>query len=175
MSDYSGVFLKARFSVLKSSLSFVFTFLFSLQVLSADKKFPVSPDLVITPGTLCTTPSQYRYPEKIPYCVRNVDSSTKAEIFKEYDSKLGFETTQMERSQFKIDHFIPLCMGGSNDKENLWPQHKTIYEKTDLLEQQACEKMALGRLKQADAVELIREAKLSLHKAEDVLDYVQAL
>lgn len=167
--------MKVRSHVLKSSLTLFLIALFSLQAFAIDKKYPLGPDLTMTPGTLCTKPDQYRYPEKIPYCTRDVESTTKAQVFREYDSKLGFETTQMERSQFKIDHFIPLCMGGSNEVTNLWPQHKTVYEKTDLLEQQACEKMAKGVLKQSDAVELIREAKIHLQKAEDVLEYVQAL
>jgi hypothetical protein len=137
--------------------------------------YPTTPHEELTPGALCERPSQKRYPEGIPYCSRDVEPSTKRAVMEEYDRTLGYRTTQMERSQFKIDHFIPLCMGGSNREENLWPQHRTVYEQTDPLEGLACEKMAQGRLLQKDAVAMIREAKYDLKKAPVILRRLQSL
>ncbi len=130
----------------------------------ASGEFPIGPDANLTPGELCHQPDSYRYREKIAYCVRDVSTYTKAEIFAQYDS-IGFNTRSMKRKAFKIDHYIPLCAGGANTIENLWPQHESIYKITDALEAKICEKMGQGRLKQADAVTIVKHAKNHL---EDV-------
>lgn len=141
----------------------------------ANDDYPTSPDPKLTPGSVCTTPSSQRYPERINYCERDVDTSLKREIMKRYDRELGYRVTRMDRMQFKIDHYIPLCMGGSNDESNLWPQHRTVYERTDELEFILCEKMKEGRLKQSVAIQYIKRAKLHLEQAEDVLHEVNGL
>ena len=66
-------------------------------------------------------------------------------------------------------------MGGSNDHENLWPQHQSIYVITDPLEQEACEAMAEGKLSQAKAVELIKTAKNNLSMVSKIRAYVAGL
>ncbi len=137
--------------------------------------YPKGPDAQMTPGEVCHNPSELRYPEKIPYCKRNVDTSLKVQIIKAYDQNLGFAIQTMPRSKFKIDHYIPLCMGGSNEKENLWPQHESVFTLTDPLEQEACEKMADGSLPQAKAIELIRQAKNDLSKIAQIRAYVHSL
>lgn len=137
--------------------------------------FPVSPDLQLTPGSLCDRPDSKRYPEGVPYCSRHVRSELKVKIIKTYDSKLGYYITSMNRDHFKIDHFIPLCMGGSNNPDNLWPQHYSVFTITDPMEPLLCNKMAEGKLRQADAVELIRRGKLNLNEVPAILDYVQKL
>lgn len=137
--------------------------------------FPKGPDAQMTPGEVCHNPTEYRYPEKIAYCKRNVDTSLKNQIIRAYDQNLGFGIGSMPRNKFKIDHFIPLCMGGSNEKENLWPQHESVYNLTDPLEQEACEKMAEGKLLQANAMELIREAKLDLSKVAEIRQHIHGL
>lgn len=137
--------------------------------------YPKGPDAQMTPGDLCHRPTELRYAEKIAYCKRNVDTSTKNQIIKAYDQNLGFGIGSMPRNKFKIDHFIPLCMGGSNEKENLWPQHESVYNLTDPLEQEACEKMAEGKLLQEEAVALIREAKLNLSKVAEVRKLIHDL
>lgn len=143
--------------------------------MAGNQAFPTGPDLSLTPGALCDTPTQYRYPEHIPYCRRDVESGLKQQIFVEYDEKLGYHTRQIARNQFKIDHYIPLCAGGSNEQENLWPQHESVYKVTDPMEPLVCEKMAAGRLKQADAIVLIREGKADLSKVPEILRHLQSL
>ncbi len=137
-------------------------------------KFPDGPDQKITPGDICRSGTK-RYPEGISYCNRDVDSKLKNVIMDQYDHNLGFDTMEMPRGDFKIDHLIPLCAGGSNDQSNLWPQHKSVYAVTDPLEPLVCEKMAAGRLLQKDAIELIKKAKLDLNQAHNVLAYVKGL
>lgn len=131
-------------------------------------KFPIGPDPVLTPGALCERPTARRYPEHIAYCERNVSSEEKREIFQKYD-QTGFRTREMQRGAFKIDHLIPLCMGGSNSAKNLWPQHESIYNITDPLEPVLCDKMAQGRLKQQKAVEIILYAKAHLDEVPKIL------
>lgn len=140
----------------------------------AGGNFPKGPDAALTPGALCDRPDTYRYPEKIKYCERDVSTGTKAGIFQKYD-QLGYRTRTMKRQLFKIDHYIPLCAGGSNEVKNLWPQHESVYQVTDQLEALICEKMAAGRLKQKDAVELIVQAKNNLDQVREITDHVRSL
>jgi hypothetical protein len=155
-------------------------FLAALLVLStatgfARESFPTGPDERLTPGTLCARPDAYRYPEKIAYCNRDVESNLKRAIMRRYDAELGYEVTKMDRMRFKIDHFIPLCMGGGNDEKNLWPQHESVYKQTDDLEFMLCEKMKEGKLKQVEAIQYIKRAKYHLEEADPILDKVSAL
>jgi hypothetical protein len=157
------------------SYALVCLFLVGSANLTLAADYPVSPDPRLTPGSLCDRPSEKRYPEGIPYCARRVSSETKREVMVEYDRQLGFRVTQMNRQVFKIDHYIPLCMGGSNEDQNLWPQHESVYAVTDPLEGPMCEKMAKGKLRQSEAVELIKRAKADLGEARKMLSYVLAL
>jgi len=141
----------------------------------ADDRFPIGPDSKLTPGSLCARGNSHRYPENIPYCNRSVSSGRKKDIIHDYDAILGYHVSEMNRQLFKIDHYIPLCMGGSNETSNLWPQHESVYNITDPLEGAACIKMAEGRLLQRDAVQLIREGKADLKKARSILEYIQNL
>lgn len=138
-------------------------------------RFPKNPDLAQTPGKLCTTPSEHRYPEQIDYCERDVDTYTKNSIIAKYDTLFGYEIRSMKRLDFKIDHLIPLCAGGANSEENLWPQHKSVYAITDPIEPVLCEKMSQGKLKQADAVKLILKAKMNLGQAPAIFKELQRL
>lgn len=138
-------------------------------------RFPKNPDLAQTPGRLCTTPTEHRYPEQIAYCERDVDTYMKNSIIAKYDTLFGYEIRSMKRMDFKIDHLIPLCAGGANSEENLWPQHKSVYAITDPIEPVLCEKMAQGKLKQTDAVKMILKAKLNLDLAPGILKELQRL
>lgn len=147
--------------------------LFSLATLASTAAFaadfPQGPAKELTPGALCEKPDQRRYPERIAYCRRDVDVSTKEEVVSEYDSRFGYRIAQIGRDHFKIDHYIPLCMGGGNDIDNLWPQHLSISAVTDKLEEQACNQMSRGKLLQARAVEMIRAGKADLSKVPALL------
>ncbi len=135
-----------------------------------DQRFPTSPQPSLTPGALCVTPNEYRYPEKIPYCNRDVDGALKDQIVQRYDATFGYQIGKMGRRIFKIDHYIPLCMGGSNDETNLWPQHPSVYINTDPLEDMLCRKMFEGKLKQVDAIRLIKQAKANPSQAKTIVE-----
>lgn len=138
-------------------------------------QYPLAPDPGLTPGSLCTQPDEFRYAEHIAYCSRHVKSALKHNIIADYDSKLGYSIDRMNRGEFKIDHYIPLCMGGSNSRSNLWPQHRSIYMETDDMEGPLCEKMAEGVLSQADAVKLIKEGKNDLSRIPEIMTYINGL
>ena len=137
--------------------------------------FPDGPHPEMTPGALCENSSTYRYDEHIMYCERSVSSSTKNKIIQAYDEELGYGIRKMPRNDFKIDHFIPLSIGGSNSVLNLWPQHKSVYEYSDPLESQVSDLMVKGRIKQAEAVQVIRDCKLHLERCEELSAYLDTL
>jgi hypothetical protein len=130
-------------------------------------EYPKSPLSSLTPGELCSTPTEFRYPERIAYCERDVSGELKEMVFEDY-RRAGFVLPRNERSSYKIDHFIPLCAGGANTAENLWPQHQTVYEITDSLEKLACDKLKLGLISQRNVVSLIKRAKMDLRQVRAV-------
>lgn len=129
--------------------------------------YPKAPIAKLTPGELCDRPARYRYPENIAYCERNVSVEQKSQIFAAYREN-GFRLNLSDRSSYKIDHYLPLCAGGSNNNENLWPQHVSVGVVTDGLEQLGCEKMAQGKITQAKFVLLIKRVKNDLTQASAV-------
>jgi len=135
---------------------------------TGEDRYPLFPVESMTPGTACQNPSEYRYPEHIPYCIRSVSSALKKKIIKTYDKTFHYTIGSMPRNDFKIDHYIPLCMGGSNDIANLWPQHKSVYIHTDDLEQKLCLYMEQGRMKQVEAISYIKLVKNNLDQAQRV-------
>ena len=154
------------------SLSLLFCFL-ACNAFAVD--YPKAPHEQLTPGSLCTNPTSYRYPERIAYCERDVSSAKKDEIFSLYRSRLGFKLAPGTRSSYKIDHFIPLCAGGSNNKDNLWPQHISLFTLTDPIEGVGCEKLKEGRISQRDFINLIKEVKYNISEASSVLRKLQTL
>lgn len=158
-----------KFLILVNSL------LLSTSLFAFGTSYPTGPDLKLTPGKLCDKPTAYRYPEHVAYCDRDVTYETKEALIKTYDTQLGFNIESMNRADFKIDHLIPLCAGGSNDTVNLWPQYKNVYEVTDPVEPLICDKMAAGRLSQADAVKFVLRAKMDLTQVPAVLKQLNSL
>lgn len=144
---------------MKTPTCFVNALLLVASAALAGERFPEMPDDRLTPGSTCATPDAHRYPEQVPYCNRDVSGDTKRGIFQTYDEQLGYQTRQMNRADFKIDHLIPLCAGGSNEVSNLWPQHVSIYNLTDGVEQIACQLMAEGKMSQQEAISRILEMK----------------
>ncbi len=163
----------AKFSLRLTS--FLFVLIHFSTLMAQNGRFPIKPDPNLTPGQLCAVADEIRYPEKIKYCERDVATFTKQSIILTYDAKLNYSIRLQNRSDFKIDHYIPLCMGGSNERQNLWPQHKSVYFHTDPLEGLLCEKMKYGRIKQAAAIDLIRQAKNDLSKIPEILRYAKRL
>ncbi|WP_408095746.1 hypothetical protein ACJVC5_11935 [Peredibacter sp. HCB2-198] len=144
------------------------------QALAAN--YPIRADRRLTPGKFCEPQlaTEYRYQEQIPYCERDVTTELKNEIFAAY-RKLGYTLNSANRSDYKIDHYIPLCLGGSNDRTNLWPQHVSIYNITDSIEALTCEKLQQNRINRRDAVTVLLTVKNDLSKAKEAMKYLRSL
>lgn len=136
--------------------------------------YPLNPDPGLTPGSLCTEPDSYRHPEQIPYCERNVNSFLKESIFIAYKRDLGYRLTG-DRNLYKIDHLIPLCAGGSNNRDNLWPQHVKLSTITDQIESVGCEKLSKEKITQKALIELVIRAKMDLTQAPKILKGLKKL
>ena len=104
-----------------------------------------------------------------------MSAETKQALIKAYDQQFGYKIESMSRNDFKIDHLIPLCAGGSNDVTNLWPQNRKVYEITDPVEPLICAQMEAGKLTQAQAVILVLKAKNNLDQVPDVLKTLNSL
>lgn len=124
----------------------------------AAPQFPVKPNPEVTQGDFCTPKDkdfvEYRYKEKIPYCIRNVSRYTKEEVYDMYG------VPEKCRTEYTVDHYIPLSMGGSNQVVNLWPEHKLVKATRQNLEMEVYTELRNGRISQAEAVEIVTQAKL---------------
>jgi hypothetical protein len=112
----------------------------------------------MTTGSTCTTSDpdfdRLRYGEQIPYCARNVSREEKALIYEAYG------VPSRCRKEYTIDHFIPLSLGGTNHRDNLWPEAKSIKALRQDLELDLYKKMSQGQVTQAEAIKIIVDAKL---------------
>lgn len=137
-------------------LLFYVSLLFTLAVLASPIRHQV-PIKDYTTGSLCTKDDkdfrEYRYKEQIPYCERNVSTKTKTEIYDAYQIPLN------ERGDYTIDHFIPLSIGGTNHKDNLWAEHKSIKASRGDFELQTYLKLSRGEITQAEAIEAVLNEK----------------
>lgn len=138
------------------------------------KDYPIAADPTLTPGVRCTHPDEMRYPERIPYCERSVSKSVKDGVIRAYD-KLGYHLEEMPRNKIKIDHYIPLCMGGDNAKGNLWPQYEAVYNQTDALEERLCQALARGLITQDESIDQMLYAKSHLDEAATILAKIKAM
>jgi hypothetical protein len=108
--------------------------------------------LVLTPtppmGALCTvsSPGFHDTAQGFPRCSRKVSEATKKAVLKAY------QISWADRDRYEVDHYIPLCMGGSNDRANLWPEPWTHAKRKDVLENRLCRQIRNGTITQADAV-----------------------
>ena len=137
-------------------LFWVFLFIFlSQQGLAAD--FPFVPRGIWTSGSLCTAKNpdfkKYAYKERIAKCHRSVSSAQKRRIYEKY------KVPSKCRRHYTIDHFIPLSMGGTNEPDNLWPEHKNIKATRQDLEFDVFLELRDGRITQETAIDIIIQEK----------------
>ena len=128
-------------------LAVVVTLLPSFHVQGAE------PDDSVTPGALCrhSDPDfdKYAYSEKIAHCRRHVTAAMKKEVADQYG------VPKKDYSKYEFDHLYPLCAGGANSVENLWPQpHAEALEK-DKIEDEVCQGMKAGTMTQKQAIRKI--------------------
>ncbi len=109
----------------------------------------------LSPGCLCSTEdpdfSEFRYPENIPYCARNVTTGKKNEIKNKYSIE------PQDRPNFEIDHRLPLWLGGSNRDCNLMPIEKEKHLNKNEIENEIRLLIENGKITQELAVKKIQE------------------
>lgn len=107
-------------------------------------------DQALTPGALCTEDDPdfdgYRYAERVPHCRRDVSTGLKRSVAASYG------ISDRERQNYQIDHLIPLALGGSNARANLWPVVRDEAQRKAEVEQRLYDQLASGQISQADAI-----------------------
>jgi len=97
----------------------------------AGSKYPYLPNPQLTPGVVQSTSAAEVCEPGYPERARNVTATTKKRVYQAY----GIDKDQCVKG-CKIDHLIPLSIGGANDPKNLWPHEYgadwNVYAKTRL-------------------------------------------
>jgi hypothetical protein len=125
---------------------------------SVTHAYPTRPNPVETQGERCNQNDsdfkEFRYNEQIPYCIRNVDSRKKTQIYDAY--RIPVEC----RHRYTIDHFLPLSIGGNNSDFNLWPEHKLVKATRPKLEIELYNSIKNGLITQEEAIKIIKNEKM---------------
>ncbi len=166
----SVVVVKRAQSILSIGLALLFS-----NLAHARNEQRLVPDQRLTPGAVCTTPDEYRYPAQIPYCRRILPNSVKDIVIQKYNQVHLMGIHLGNRRCYKVDHLIPLCLGGANDLTNLWPQHVRAGRFTDPLEPLLCQKLAENKVTQAHAIRIILDAKSHPAQSFQIYRYVETL
>ena len=118
------------------SLAFIVAIGIALPVLA--EELPIRPDDTLTPGVVGSA-------EFADVCGL-VDGQTYSQRHRETTQKMKNEayaaySVNKAGREFEIDHRVPLCIGGADDPQNLWPelgwQHPSFHDK-DRLEARVC-------------------------------------
>ena len=152
------------------SVSWVFALFLSLTLLvpvgsaaHVDHLIPVVPNPELTTGALCSESDpdfvEYRYPEQVPWCRRNVWSRDRRAVYRAYNIP---QECQAGHHPYIIDHFIPLSLGGSNSHTNLWPEHHLVGKHWGEFEYELFLRLSDGEITQQEAIEAIIRAKTQL-------------
>ncbi len=106
-----------------------------------------------TQGTLCTIYDVDYMGDRFnaPRCRRNVDKRKKRSVYLRYKQK--------KSGSFIVDHIIPLGIGGNNDIDNLWPQHKSV--SSTKLEYETFKKVKYGEINIFEARNIIHNFKFA--------------
>jgi hypothetical protein len=108
--------------------------------------YPKVPKIWQHPGDFCTRNdkdfSHFDYPDRVARCDRNVSYEMKNQVCQDYGV--------YNRKGYTVDHIIPLSLGGSNSRKNLWCQSRKIF--TGHLEYYYYRMVRDGKMRHAQAV-----------------------
>lgn len=117
-------------------------------------KYPYLPSTELTPGAVATTDVSVICEKGYPQRARKVSMATKNKVYRVH----GVDKEQCTKG-CKIDHLIPLAIGGSNDIKNLWPHEYgaewNVFAKTRL-EVKLRKEVCTGKLPIVEAQNCIR-------------------
>ncbi len=135
---------------------------------SVAQAYPVVPVSDLTPGEYCTeTDSNFlylRYEEQVPFCKRRVKKQLKDRVYEAYNIPARC------RSQYTVDHLIPLSMGGNNSIKNLWPEHHRVKELRMDLESEVHFQLEMGVITRDEAVAQVLEDKFLVRPPAEYLE-----
>lgn len=112
------------------------TFLLSSALLAVS---PEQPDPALTPGEVFNVTKERVCSPRYATNVRHVTREMKRAVFKRYHVKYFPHA-------YQIDHLVPLCLGGRNSLENLWPEPIERALESDKVERRACHDVCAGRI-----------------------------
>lgn len=131
------------------------------------QNYPLYPKRSLTPGDIDRKLTQEYLCSHSTKERRNVPEARKKFVYKQY--KVAYP---QPKGSYELDHFISLCLGGTNSEDNLWPQGKDLvydgtrrgsdgwaarlgFHEKDRLETYACREMCKGNLTLDQARKLI--------------------
>ena len=108
----------------------------------------VRPNATLTPGDVLPATRGEICSSGYSKRVRDVSSQLKRDIYAAYG------ITSHQPGEYEVDHLIPLGVGGSNDKRNLWPEPINVKpgaKQKDDLENELHNRVCDGRIDLAQA------------------------
>jgi len=103
--------------ILSSSTAFA---TYGIQIKTSHCIVSTLPDYACSPGAVLTTNTKVICVSGYTKTVRDVSTTTKKVVFKEYD------IPYTQHSNYEVDHIVSLELGGSNDISNLYPESYLI-------------------------------------------------
>lgn len=105
--------------------------------LAATAQTPAIPDPHFTPGAIDATATTLQICEPGYSRAHRMPRGSA-----EYDRWLAvmraYRIPAAERHNYELDHLVPLCLGGADVTENLWPQKWSEAREKDDIERRAC-------------------------------------
>lgn len=130
-----------------------------------------SPDSTKTPGGILTTDLSKICVSGYSKTVRDVSESLKKKVYKLYNVPLEERGSYNGKLISKIDHLVPLSMGGNNEIINLWPHYFDVPSNYGVLKKNKLEnymkvKMCKGNVTHEEAINCFTNNWIECYKRE---------
>lgn len=105
---------------------------------------PERPDPKLTPGEVFNVTKERVCSPRYATNARHVTREMKRATFRRYHVKYFPHA-------YQVDHLIPLCLGGRNSLENLWPEPIDRALESDKVERRLCHEVCAGEISLEEA------------------------